>query len=195
MSQKDYETDHLIQLDTDERQTFNADAMKTLRYVIRRMQDEHKKHWTPNDMVALLDQLIDEIDAGITVDDIERARIVKVGERAFLAGKKRTENPYDSSSKEYGWWDSGWHDLEHQQQDGTKIHTGRQKGEKKAGRYLIQAIIGNSMQEWNDTLHQWTDAGNGTRLAELANAQMLSNSLKSSVPSGKVTIIDTLRND
>jgi len=191
--QEDYETEHQIQLDTEEQQAFNADVMKTLRYVIRRVQDEPKKHWTPNEIVALLDTLIDEIDDGITVEDIDRARVIKIGKRAFGAGKKRDENPYDKSSKEYGWWDSGWHDSEHQQQDGTQIHTGRQKGEKKAGRYLIQAVRENRIQEWNDTLHMWVDEGNGSRLPELTEAQMLANSLKSTVSGSKVHVVDTLK--
>ncbi len=192
MSQKDYETEHLIQLKTDEQQKFNADVIKTVRYLIRRMQDEPKKHWTPNAMVGLLDQLIDEIEAGITVEDIERSRVIKVGERAFKAGQQRAENPFDASSKEYGWWDSGWHDIERQHQDGTQIQTGRQKEAKKVGRYLVQAIIGQHRQEWNDTLHMWMDAGNGTRLPELAEAQMLANSLKPTVPDGKIGVVDIL---
>ncbi len=191
MSKKDYEVEHQIKLDNSEQQAFNADAMKTLRYVIRRMQDEHKKNWTPNDMVALLDKLIDEIDAGITLDDIERTRVVKAGERAFIAGKARHENPYAQYDKAHGWWDSGWHDLERQQQDGTQIHSGRQKGIKKPGRYLIQAVRDNRMQEWNDVLHMWVDAGNGLRFVELAEAQMLANSLKSTIPGGHVSVIDT----
>jgi len=190
----DYDTEHLLKLETKAQQNVAVETLKVLRYLLRRMQDEQRKHWSSQELIGLLDTLMVEISTGVSHEDKDRQRWTQVGERDFTAGKLRTDNPLSVHDKAHAWWDAGWHDAERKHRQGKEVITQSAQPRtasqlRKPGRYRIQLLRDSQLFEWNEALHMFADKGGGSLYADYEEAQIVVSQLRNAAE-GTLTIID-----
>lgn len=192
MSSK-YDEEHQVKLETLEQRQFNADTLKVMRYFLRELQAQGQKTLRVEQLVELLDNLIIETYEGVTPKDKQRQRTIEQGQKAFVQGKQRQDNPHQASSDTYTWWETGWRDaakVQQSQHDHVTKATAKAKNAK--GRYRVQCVSAERCSEWNETLHQYVQAGGGTLFADYDEAQVFAKRLANASP-GPVSIIDTFK--
>lgn len=185
------DVDNELRLNNKNEIDFACNVLRVLHYVIKRIKMEQRKTWKTDDLLHLMDVLILEMTTGVTEEDKQREMYLEKGKIAFENQSPRTANPFEKDSKQFAWWDTGWHDAERsvkkvERPAGGRIAKRPQMSSQR--RYKVQLNQKSKISEWNDVLHMYVNEGGGTLYEDYEETTALANRLKNGA-NGIVSVI------
>jgi hypothetical protein len=183
------EVDNQLRLSNKSEIDFACNVVRVLYHVIKRIKMEQRKTWKTDDLLHLMDTLIVEMATGVTEEDKQREKYLEKGKIAFENHLPRTANPYEKDSKQFTWWDTGWHDAERSvkkvERPGRIVKSKKTESQRH---YKVQLNQKSKISEWNDVLHMYVNEGGGTLYEDYEETLALANRLKNGA-TGTVSVV------
>lgn len=198
-------------------QAFTRSVLRVMLRVLARMKTDPHAHWRFPEIVQLLQTMAAECtpeavtpvsappkpaqpapesaEEGEEDLEVTRERCLAAGKTAFAEGVARRANPHGKGLNERKWWDIGWHDAERAEDlasgTGVVIQAGRRiEAQTEEKGFRVQCVDHSEITEWEEILHQYGKAGQGTVYATYDEALMVANRLQQAA-SGKMRVIST----